>query len=119
LKLFAKVLRHRNLAVRLEVMSIIARGRSNESRKLIAQALKDENVQVRMLSARLLPEYDRDQAYLELLFHIRQRDFQKRTPEERAAFYTALGSTGIPARASGIGAECWMKSCLPYTGSRA
>ena len=68
--------------------------------KLIAQALKDDNVQVRMLAARLLPEYDRDQAYLELLFHIRQRDFRKRTSEERAAFYTALGSTGIPAAVS-------------------
>jgi hypothetical protein len=100
LKLFARVLRHKNLAVRLEVMNIIARGRSNESRKLIAQALKDENVQVRMLAARLLPEYDRDQAYLEILFHIRARDFRKRTPEERASFYTALGSTGIPAAVS-------------------
>ena len=100
LKLFARVLRHKNLAVRLEVMNIIARGRTNESRKLIAQLLRDENVQVRMLAARLLPEYDRDQAYLELIFHIRQRDFRKRTPEERAAFYTALGSTGIPAAVS-------------------
>ncbi len=100
LKLFARVLRHKNLAVRLEVMNIIARGRSNESRKLIAQALKDENVQVRMLAARLLPEYDRDQAYLELLFHIRHREFRRRTAEERAAFYTALGSTGIPAAVS-------------------
>ena len=100
LKLFARVLRHKNLAVRLEVMSIIARGRSNESRKLIAASLKDENVQMRMLAARLLPEYDRDQAYLELLHHIRQADFRKRTPEERAAFYTALGSTGLPAALS-------------------
>jgi hypothetical protein len=100
LKLFSRVLRHKNLAVRLEVMSIIARGRSNESRKLIAQALKDENLQVRMLAARLLPEYDRDQAYLELLFHIRHRDFRKRSSDERAAFYTALGSTGIPAAVS-------------------
>jgi hypothetical protein len=100
LKLFARVLRHKNLAVRLEVMSIIARGRSNESRKLIAQALRDENVQMRMLAARLLPEYDRDQAYSELLFHIRQAEFRKRTAEERAAFYTALGSTGIPAAVS-------------------
>jgi hypothetical protein len=100
LKLFARVLRHKNLAVRLEVMSIIARGRTNESRKLIAQALKDDNLQVRMLAARLLPEYDRDQAYMELLFLIRQRDFRRRTPEERSAFYTALGSTGIPAALS-------------------
>jgi hypothetical protein len=100
LKLFARVLKHKNLAVRLEVMNIIARGRSNESRKLIALALKDENVQVRMLAARLLPEYDRDQAYLELLFNIRQREFRKRSPEERAVFYTALGSTGIPAAVS-------------------
>jgi hypothetical protein len=100
LKLFARVLRHKNLAIRLEVMSIIARGRTNESRKLIAQALKDENLQIRMLAARLLPEYDRDQAYMELLFHIRQRDFRKRSGEERTAFYTALGSTGIPAAVS-------------------
>jgi hypothetical protein len=100
MKLFGRVLKHKNLAVRLDVMGTIARGKSNDSRRLIAEALKDENAQVRVQAARLLPEYDREQAYLELVAAIRHRDFKRRSPEEQAAFYSALGSTGLPAAIS-------------------
>ena len=95
------MLKHRNLAVRLEVMGIIARGRSVESRKLIAEALKDANAQVRMQAARLLPEFDREKAYQDARVGGEGRkDFKKRSTEEQAAFYTALGSTGAARRAS-------------------
>ncbi|HZJ54708.1 MAG TPA: HEAT repeat domain-containing protein [Myxococcaceae bacterium] len=93
---FGRVLKHRNLAVRLDVMGTIARGRSVESRRLIAEALKDDNAQVRVQAARLLPEYDREQAYQELVSVMKGKDFKRRSPEEQAAFYTALGSTGLP-----------------------
>jgi hypothetical protein len=100
MRFFAKVLKHKNLAVRLDVMGTIARGRSNDSRRLIAEALKDENAQVRIQAARLLPEYDREQAYADLVSVVKHRDFQKRSPEEKAALYSALGSTGIPSAMS-------------------
>jgi len=100
MQFFGRVLKHRNLAVRLDVMGTIARGRSVESRRLIAEALKDENAQVRVQAARLLPEYDREQAYRELVAVVRRKDFKKRSAEEQAAFYTAVGSTGLPTAIS-------------------
>jgi hypothetical protein len=100
MQFFGRVLKHRNLAVRLDVMGTIARGRSVESRRLIAEALKDENAQVRVQAARLLPEYDREQAYRELVSVAKGKDFKKRSAEEQAAFYTALGSTGLAAAIS-------------------
>ena len=100
MQFFGRVLKHRNLAVRLDVMGTIARGRSVESRRLIAEALKDENAQVRVQAARLLPEYDREQAYKELVSVVKGKDFKKRSAEEQAAFYTAVGSTGVPTAIS-------------------
>ncbi len=100
MQFFGRVLKHRNLAVRLDVMGTIARGRSLESRRLIAEALKDDNAQVRVQAARLLPEYDREQAYQDLVAVVKSKDFKKRSSEEQAAFYTALGSTGLPAAMS-------------------
>ena len=100
MQFFGRVLKHRNLAVRLDVMGTIARGRSVESRRLIAEALKDENAQVRVQAARLLPEYDREQAYQELVRVVKGKDFKKRSAEEQAAFYAALGSTGLPTAIS-------------------
>ncbi|MGZ5958420.1 MAG: HEAT repeat domain-containing protein [Myxococcaceae bacterium] len=97
---FGRVLKHRNLAVRLDVMGTIARGRSLESRRLIAEALKDDTAQVRVQAARLLPEYDREHAYQDLVAVVKSKDFKKRSSEEQAAFYTALGSTGLPAAMS-------------------
>ena len=100
MQFFGRVLKHRNLAVRLDVMGTIARGRSLESRRLIAEALKDDNAQVRVQAARLLPEYDREQAYQDLVAVVKGKDFKKRSAEEQAAFYSALGSTGLPAAMS-------------------
>ncbi len=100
MQFFGRVLKHRNLAVRLDVMGTIARGRSLESRRLIAEALKDDNAQVRVQAARLLPEYDREHAYQDLVAVVKSKDFKKRSTEEQAAFYTALGSTGLPAAMS-------------------
>jgi hypothetical protein len=96
LKMFAQVLKGKNLVVKLEVMNIIARGNTAECRRLIAELLNDPISQVRMLAARLLPEFDREKAYLELLRIVKEPAFEKKTPDERAAFFMALGSTGLP-----------------------
>ena len=95
LKFFADTLKSPNLAIRLEVMGIIARGRTGDARKLISSCLEDDNVQVRMQAARVLPEFDREKAYFDLLKQVKEPAFAKKQPNEREAFYAALGSTGV------------------------
>jgi hypothetical protein len=100
IKMFGQVLKGRNLVVKLEVMNIIARGRTGEARKLIADALADPISQVRVLAARLLPEFDREKAYTDLVRMVRDAGFDKKTSEEKMAIYQAIGSTGLPGAIS-------------------
>lgn len=96
LKFFNTALQSRNLALKLEVMAIIARGRTGEARKLIASLLEDDTQQVRLQAARVLPEFDREKAYLDLLRLVKDKKFEEKKPEEKEGFYAALGSTGMP-----------------------
>ncbi len=96
LKFFGTVLKTKNLALKLEVMSIIARGRTGEARKLIAPLLDDETLQVRLQAARVLPEFDREKAYLDLLRMVKDKKFEEKSPQEKEGLYVALGSTGVP-----------------------
>ncbi|RJS16821.1 HEAT repeat domain-containing protein [Corallococcus sp. H22C18031201] len=100
LKMFAQVLKSPNLVVKLEVLNIIGRGRTGESRRVIAEALQDPVSQVRMLAAKLLPEFDRDKAFVDLIRLVRDPGFDKKTPDEKMAVYTAIGTTGTPAALS-------------------
>ncbi|WNG37469.1 HEAT repeat domain-containing protein [Archangium violaceum] len=99
-KMFGLVMINKNLAVKLEVMNIIARGRTAEARKLIVEALNDSVTQVRILAARLLPEFDRDKAYVDLVRLMKDPGFEKKSIEERTAIYTAFGSTALPGAIS-------------------
>lgn len=96
IKMFGTVLQTKNLAIKLEVMNIIAKGRTGEARRLVSECLEDEQPQVRMLAARLLPVFDREKAYPDLLHLIRAPAFARKPLEEREAIYSALGSTGNP-----------------------
>jgi HEAT repeat protein len=97
IKMFASVLRHKNLAVKLDAMAVIARGRTGEARRLIAEALNsDPTPQVRMLAARLLVDFDADKAYLDLVKVLKDPAFEKRKDDEKEALYAALGATGTP-----------------------
>lgn len=95
LRFFGTVLKSKNLAVKLEVMSIIARGRTGEARNLIAAMLDDETQQVRVQAARVLPEFDREKAFIDLMKLAKDPKFDKRSPEEHEAIYAAIGSTGV------------------------
>jgi HEAT repeat protein len=112
IKLFGQVLKHDNLAIRLEAMSIIAKGRTGESRKLISDCLGDENSQVRSTAARLLPEFDRERAFMDLSVVLKSPHFEKKPPDERAAFYAALGSTGVPSALTLLGEMLKVKPSL-------
>jgi hypothetical protein len=93
LKFFGTLLGTQNLAMKLEVMAIIGRGRSAEARKMIAQCLEDSNAHVRMQAARVLPEFDREKAYLDLQKIVKEEKFAKKSAEEQEALFMALGST--------------------------
>lgn len=99
-KMFAQVLKSPNLVVKLEVLNIIGKGRTGEARRMVVDALMDPISQVRMLAARLLPEFDRDKAYADLVRVVRDASFEKKTPDERAALYSAIGATGTPGALS-------------------
>jgi HEAT repeat protein len=96
LRFFSSALKSRNLALRLEVMGIIARGRTGEARKMIAAMLNDENMQVRLQAARVLPEFDRERGFADLMKLVKEKEFEDRKPEEKEAFYAAIGATGMP-----------------------
>jgi hypothetical protein len=96
LKFFSNALKTKNLALKLEVMAIIARGRTGDARKLITALLDDDTMQVRLQAARVLPEFDREKAYLELLRIVKDKKFEERAPQEKEGMYAALGSTGVP-----------------------
>jgi hypothetical protein len=99
-KMFGQVLRSKNLALKLDILQIIARGKTGECRKLIAEALNDVHPQVRIVAARVLPELDREKAYVDLMRVVKDPSFGKKSADERAALYSAVGATGLPGAIS-------------------
>jgi hypothetical protein len=97
IRFFAEVLKTPNLVMKLEVINIIAKGRTGEARSMIASCLTDTNMQVRVAAARALPEFDREAAYADIQRVIKDPTFTKKEAGEQEAFYTALGSTNVPA----------------------
>lgn len=100
IKMFAQVLKSPNLVVKLEVLQIIGRGRTAEARRIIQESLTDSVSQVRMLAAKLLPEFDRDKAFPDLVKLVRDPGWEKKTSDEKAAVYAAIGATNLPAALS-------------------
>lgn len=100
LRMFAKVLQHRNMALKLEAMNIIARSGTVEGRKLILEMINDALPQARMQAARLLPLFGADKAYMDLVRVVRDPSFERRSTEERTAFLVAVVSTSLPVALS-------------------
>ncbi len=96
LKMFAQILDTKNLALKLEIMDIIARDRTGEARRLVAGLLEDEMLQVRLQAARVLPEFDREKACTDLLRLINDKHFESKSDQEKEGLYSALGSTNAP-----------------------
>jgi hypothetical protein len=96
-KLFNAVIYHPNLAMRLEVMQLMARSGSAEGRLLLVSLLNDDAPQVRMQAARLLPQMGAEPAYADLLRVIQGASFEKRSFEEKTAIFGGLGATGSPS----------------------
>ena len=82
-KFFGEVLKSKNLAMKLEVVGIIARGKSPEARTMVLHCLEDPNKQMRMTAARALPEFDREKAYLDLIKAVKDPHFAKKDDDPR------------------------------------
>jgi len=93
LQLMAQLLKHPNLAIRLEALNTIGAGSDEDCRVYVLNALEDPDTQMRMTAARLLPNFDM-KAAVKTLFHIvNGPDFGKKPAKEQAAFFSALAMT--------------------------
>lgn len=96
LKLLAKLLDHPNLAIRLEALKTLGSSGEDSCRAYVMKALGDENMQMRVSAARLLPNFDMSLATKTLLAIVNHQDFPRRDPKEQAAMYAALANTNQP-----------------------
>ncbi len=95
-KLFEGALRNPNLAVRLEALAVIGKGRTEANRSLLVTALSDGHPQMRTAAARALVRFDPERGFQELQRLVKSPDFSKRSEEERHALYGALGASEQP-----------------------
>lgn len=93
---FGETLKNPNLAVRLEVLAILSRSKSEQCRRFITTALEDPNPQMRIQAAKVLPNLSADKAVADLMRLVKSPQFDKREPKEKEAVYAALGSTQQP-----------------------
>jgi len=112
IRIFGLALKNPNLAVRLEALGVIARSRTEECRQLVTDCLSDENAQMRIQAARLLPTYDEQKAYQVLSKLIRTDAFGNRDLKERIQVFGALGSTLQPGALSLFGDMLKQKGLL-------
>ncbi|MHB8418855.1 MAG: HEAT repeat domain-containing protein [Myxococcales bacterium] len=95
-KLFEGALRNPNLAVRLEALAVIGKGRTEANRSLLLAALQDRYPQMRIAAARALVHFDPERGFQDLQRTIKSPDFDKRDEDEQRAFYASLGASQQP-----------------------
>jgi HEAT repeat protein len=95
-RLFEGALRNPNIAVRLEALSVIGKGRTESNRALLVAALNDGHHQMRISAARALVRFDRERGFQDIQRLIKTPEFQKREQEERLGIYGALGASEQP-----------------------
>jgi hypothetical protein len=92
-RLFEGALKNPNIAVRLEALAVIGKGRTESNRALLIAALTDGHPQMRISAARALVRFDPERGFQDLQRLIKAPDFEKREQEERLAIYGALGAS--------------------------
>lgn len=93
LKIVSRLLDHPNLAIRLEALATLGASGEDNCRAYVLKALEDQDMQMRITAARLLPNYDLSMATRTLLAIVSHPDFSKRENKEMAAMFAALAST--------------------------
>jgi hypothetical protein len=96
LQLMAQLLKHPNLAIRLEALNTIGAGSDEKCRIYVLNALEDPDTQMRMTAARLLPNFDMKAAVKTLFGIVNDSDFHKKPDKEQAAIFSALAMTNTP-----------------------
>ncbi len=95
-KFFGKALENRNPAVRLEVLTMLSKSRTEQARKFVAAALEDASPQVAIHAAKSLARNAPERALTEVMRIVKAPEFEKRELKEREGFYSALGLTQLP-----------------------
>jgi len=93
LDLLATLLVHPNLAIRVETLKTIGSGSEPACIKYVIQALNDEDTQMRISAAQLLPNFDMQDAVRILLEIVNASEFQLRPDKERETVYATLALT--------------------------
>ncbi len=112
MKYFGETLKNPNLAVRLEVLAILSRSKSEQCRRFIVSALSDSNPQMRIQAAKVLRNSAADKAAADLIGVVKSEEFDKREMPEKEAIFVALGSTEQPAALAYFGQLLIQKSLL-------
>lgn len=95
--IFAHVLRHPNAILRLETLSLIGKGATDECFAVIKEVvLNHEDPQMRGQAARSLPNFDADKAVPVLIGAVGDERLDKMEEPEKKALFTALGQTQSP-----------------------
>ncbi|MFN7133815.1 MAG: HEAT repeat domain-containing protein, partial [Myxococcales bacterium] len=112
LKYFGETLKNPNLAVRLEVLAILSKSKTEQCRRFIVAALTDQNAQMRIQAAKVLPNMSPEKAMQDLMRLIKSPDFEKREQREKEAVYQALGATNQQGALAHFAALLQQKSLL-------
>jgi len=88
---------HEDIRVRREAICALAEVDSPRGRAYLNSALRDPDKGIRILVAQLISRRRSDRAAGVIWSVIESTDFDGRDPEERAAFFAALGRTGSDA----------------------
>jgi HEAT repeat protein len=94
LKIISNLLKHPNLAIRLEALNLLGSSNEESCRPYVMKALFDSDTQMRITAAKLLPNFDLGLAAKTLLSISQDAGFSKRPAAEQRAFYAALIMTG-------------------------
>lgn len=93
MKYFGETLKNPNLAVRLEVLTILSKSKTEQCRRFVVAALSDGNAQMRIQAAKVLPNLSAEKAMQDLLRVVKSPEFEKREQREKESVYMAIGST--------------------------
>lgn len=95
-RILARLLKHPNLALRLEALKSIGDGSEMEASAYIMTAMKDSDAQVRATAAMLLPNFDQGVAKRTLLAAVKDPGFADKSDREQVAVYAGLAATDAP-----------------------
>lgn len=96
IEVVSRCLKHPNIMIRLEGLKIMAQSRGSASLRYIENALKDDDIQMRLGAIRALTRRSPRRATLRMIEFMQAADFFRRERRERLAAVTSLGESQTP-----------------------